>query len=284
MAKSHDFLAASDTHSNLGKIRAFTIPPELKAFWSHGTNYQAGIGLMLKNEFLDKFNPCLPKDWQEIEPGRSAILHLKGPQGAMDIAVIYWATGEGSKASRKRSREALAGQIAPANKVLTVLAGDFNYVTDRSDRICAKTAALTAAGDQDDGEHFQQVLGIPHGLAEWSQQHFTHSNTIGRSRIDRMYCNQHVTTQLDRDCTCAALSADQSLSTHRPISFRRSGKDPNSAWNPPLPLTPLADPRWRKRVQLCYEEKRRNDGLEDSAFRKLLLLKDAGVVPQPHNL
>ena len=155
LAKSHDFLAASDTHSNLGKTRALNIPPDLKAFWSHGTNYQAGIGLMLRNEFLDKFNPCLPTDWQEIEPGRSAILHLKGPQVAIDIVVIYWATGEGSKASRRRSREVLAGQIAPAYKVLTVLAGDFNYVADRSDRICEKTAALTGAGGQDDAESFQ---------------------------------------------------------------------------------------------------------------------------------
>ena len=82
LASSHDFLVIEETHSNKGKVLASRIPLNLRAFWSHGSNYQAGLGLLIKQEFLAKFNPVAESDWREIEPGRTAMLRLRGPQGA----------------------------------------------------------------------------------------------------------------------------------------------------------------------------------------------------------
>ena len=66
LAMSHDLLAVIDTHSNFGKSKAVRIPFGLAAFWSHGSNYQAGVGLLIKEDFLAKFNPVSERDWYEI--------------------------------------------------------------------------------------------------------------------------------------------------------------------------------------------------------------------------
>ena len=276
LAMDHDFAAVIDTHSNVGKVKAVRTPKGLRAFWSHGTNFQAGVGLLIKDEFLSKFNPVRPEDWKEIEPGRSAMLQLRGPLGCIDIVCMYWSTREGSKARRIISRNKVALRISRKDQVMTVLTGDFNYVPDRVDRICGNTGSFTGGGDQDDEEHFHEILGIPHGLAEWHQEHFTHCQTLAagksttRSRNDRMYCNQHVASQLDREYGCSALTADKLLSTHRPISFRRSGKNDSPEWSPPLPMGPLSHPHWGERIRLKYEEKKKNDDQSDNAFRRLL--------------
>ena len=135
----------------------------------------------------------------EIEPGRTAILRLQGPQGCLDIICLYWATGEGAKAARKSSMEKAAASASNPSQALTVMTRNFNYVVNRTDRICATTGAFTGGGDQDDEAIFQRLLATPLMLAEWDQEHFTHGNEIGRSRIDRVYTNQHVATQMDKE-------------------------------------------------------------------------------------
>ena len=143
-----------------------------------------------------------------MKPGRTAMLRLRGPLGALDIICVYWATGLGSRVATNHSMTKLAAAMSPPARVLAVVAGDFNYVCCRMDRICAAHGTFTGEGDREDEDNFQELLGIPFQLAEWKQEHYTHSNAIGRSRIDRMYCNHHVATQLDLEYGCAALNAN----------------------------------------------------------------------------
>ena len=194
----------------------------------------------------------------------------------MDIVCVYWATGQGSREQRSTSMQVLANHLQSPDKVLTVMAGDFNYVNSRLDRMCAKHGTFTGEGDHDDEKSFQTILGEAFQLAEWRQEHFTHSNAISRSRIDRVYCNQHVNVQLDRSFGCAALNFDHKLSTHRPISFRRVKGTKNDDWTPPLPVGPVAKKKeWKERIDLCYSAKISSDELCGLATRRLLLLKEA---------
>ena len=212
LMRSHSFGTLQETHSNKGKELGTKLPPNITAFWSHGSNYQAGVAIMVQLEFLKCFNPVRDEDWVQVEPGRTALLRLRGPAVAMDLICVYWATGVGTRGMRKESMTKLAETLSPSSSVLAVIAGDFNYVGDRLDRVCGSSGSFTGGGDRGDEETFQELIGGPFQIAEWGQEHFTHCNEIGRSRIDRMYCNQHVAAQMDRTYGCAALKADKTLS------------------------------------------------------------------------
>ena len=54
LACTHDFVILEETHSNVGKTMAARIPQGLKAFWSHGSNRQAGVALFIKYSFFGK--------------------------------------------------------------------------------------------------------------------------------------------------------------------------------------------------------------------------------------
>ena len=64
-------------------------------FPSNGTASVAGVGILVTESFLAKFDPIpavssLPAShWEEFEPGRAACLHLRGPEGGMDIVTCY---------------------------------------------------------------------------------------------------------------------------------------------------------------------------------------------------
>ena len=64
-----DFLGLVETHGTLGKEIAARQQPGCRQLWSHGTSSQAGVGLQLKDEFLQRFNPIDPTDWTDIEAG-----------------------------------------------------------------------------------------------------------------------------------------------------------------------------------------------------------------------
>lgn len=82
------------------------------------------------------------KDSVIIEEGRTSMLRLRGPNGNMDIVGLYWATGQGYRAMRKESMTRLAMRLQPAERVLTVIAGDFNCVNGKTDRICGSSGYL----------------------------------------------------------------------------------------------------------------------------------------------
>ena len=152
LLSQRSFVMLQETHSTPGVMRTWRARPSSRMFTSHGTASVGGVAIEVSHDFLDKFDP-IPEDssltsdhWEEVEKGRTAILHLRSLEGALDLVVCYWHTGT-SRHPRDSSHASLACALAPADKVLTVLAGDFNYVSDIQDRIGSSSASWTGGGD-----------------------------------------------------------------------------------------------------------------------------------------
>ena len=120
----------------------------------------------------------------------------------------------------------LSENLSPKDEALTILMGDWNFVMKTDDRFCIRTLQSTGHTDNPTARQFQQFLDS-HALHELEQPAFTHENTTAFSRIDRIYANHHMTDQLDRHF-CAAALAHTKLSTHRPITFARQSKSPDT--------------------------------------------------------
>jgi exonuclease III len=275
LAAMHDFTGLQETHSTKGRIEALRLPPGTNAFWSHGTTHQAGIGLVVKTSFMDNFNPVAPEDWNEIVEGRVAALRLRGPDGSLDIFVVYLQSGEEGSVERAAAIRKLAASIQERKSVLSVVLGDFNYVPSKRDRISKSTGEFTGHRDERDEEEFQRLIAVPYQMHELEQEHFTHDNAQVRSRIDRIHSNHHVVDQLDRWYSCAALAWVKGLSAHRPVSFSRRKKGSHEDVALPVPTAPMDDPEWATRVALKYGELRQSDPARDQPLRRLVLVKQA---------
>ncbi|CAK0822989.1 unnamed protein product [Prorocentrum cordatum] len=193
---SHDFGIFVEAHGTKGKEDAFSLPPGCAAYWSHLSARRAGVGIVLRRSFLNKFAQVRDGDFLEPEPGRVARLRLRGPHGNVDIWAIYLTTGEGpanDRLARDRSHSIIKQSLASPRDALSVLAGDWNYVPYPQDR--------------------------------WTYTNYTRMDTyfssIATSRIDRVYTNHHPSEQLDHKFGCSVLSRVPGLSSHAPLSFFR---------------------------------------------------------------
>ena len=105
-----DFAGLAETHSTLGRTTTATLFPHFKPFWAHGTTQTAGIGLLVNKDFLEKFHATSADSWQIIVPGRAARLRLEGPEGSLDIYVLYLRSGRSSEVRKERAE--LARRVA----------------------------------------------------------------------------------------------------------------------------------------------------------------------------
>ena len=155
----------TEAHGTEGAHRVWRPPLGTAAWWSAGaTTAHAGVGLIVKESLLQKFDPN--PAWKIILPGRAAKLELRGPEGALDLVVAYFPTGnrpeghdfygfsaaEIERASSFHSlrgclRSRLSRSLAPRSSALTILAGDFKYVADDFDRISIHSAMSTGRRD-----------------------------------------------------------------------------------------------------------------------------------------
>ena len=101
MLRGNDFGGLLETHGTTGTVETAILPRNYKFFWAHGTSQQAGVGLVLKDEFLGSFNPVLDSDWRTLVPGGVGRLQLRGVKGVLDFYVLYLASG--SEAAQERS-------------------------------------------------------------------------------------------------------------------------------------------------------------------------------------
>ena len=221
LIQSYDFVGLQETHSTDGAVKAMSMPTGIRPFWSHGSTRKAGIGLLVKEQFLLNFNAVTDDSWEEVEPGRAAVLRLRGPQGALDIFVLYHHTGASTqaKSSRSSTRAFLSTAIQPQAEVLSILMGDFNYVAHHRDRFNKANNNGVESSDGTEESSFRRVLGEPFDLCELQQEEYTHDSALGRSRLDRVYSNHHLSDQLDRRIGCVALNWVPWFSAHRPLVF-----------------------------------------------------------------
>ena len=128
----------------------------------------------MNNKFLENFNPVSENDWEVIVPGWIGKLSLKGPNGALDLIIVYLPSGSDAEKKKLRMQymEALGRKILPKNEVLTLMMGDFNFVTRTEDRISKDTGAPSGDKDKEEAQTFEQLLGQPHELFELELAHF----------------------------------------------------------------------------------------------------------------
>ena len=287
-----DILLISEAHGTDTGNASWRGPPRTTSWWSCGsTTGHAGVGIVLKNEFLANFlpNPRFDVIW----PGRAACLRLRSNRGSLDIWVVYFPTGKevgphelhGVRpdlhdrlrtfpALRAHLRSRLADQFASANEVLSIVGGDFDYVTTEDERVSLGTATASGRKDCQEEAHFQQVLGRPFGLHDMYQPESTHASSSSRSRLDRIYVNYHVIDQLDRHIRCAPREWRPDLSAHRAVTFCRAAPAPKSGMDKPLTLNSIHHEDFQRRVSLAFSEKLRQHA-EIHSFAKVSLLKDA---------
>ena len=154
-------------------------------------------------KFLKQFNDIHSEGFI---PGRAAVLRLKGPQGALDIRAVYITTGiaaplhaahstpqtgsfqDNIRMQRQHTRLKIASATTPATHALTVLTGDFNWVTNPKDI----NSKFSVTRDEVDERHWDTHVARPFQFHGLHQPMFTHSSYLVRSRLDRVYWNQHI--------------------------------------------------------------------------------------------
>ena len=121
------------------------------------------------------------------------ILRLNGPSGALDIVTVYLDTGD---ATTRRTAEMriIAGVFRLKEQALTLLLGDFNFVTNDRERWNKRQSQWSGAGDRDDQEEIQRILAEPHDLHELFQPHLACDMGTARSKLDRI--STAITTSL----------------------------------------------------------------------------------------
>jgi len=153
----------AETHSSEGKacaVRQRLAQHGLKAFWSHGGNHRAGIGIIIRLSFLEKFQLADPK-WFESVEGEAGVLRVRGSQGNLDLFSFYKPTGNQTgrgpslQSLRSQIHTRLAAFVQRPDKCLTIMGGDFNYVSAHHDRWTKATADWSGRRDDGDEQDWQ---------------------------------------------------------------------------------------------------------------------------------
>ena len=288
---SHDVGFWTETHGTKDGNSAWRGVLGCKSWWSPGpTTGVAGVGITVREQFLHRFTSVR---WEVVLPGRSAILHLAGPDGSLDLVVVYFHTGAdlhpqdvldaglhrvarppGAPDLREALRHRLATRLRCRDEVLTVIAGDFNYVSHPDDRFCVSSGRPTGFKDSREANQWQRTVEGKFGLHELHQPDMTYAGGESRSRIDRIYTNMHEVNYLDRRIACAALGWTPHLSRHRPVSARRSHSVRHADDIPPISDLAVEHTDWPRQVALAWHDLcRAHPGA--SGLKQLVLFKQA---------
>ncbi len=153
--------------------------------------------------------------------------------------------------------------------------GDFNYVDDYADRYTLRSGAWSGAYDNKEASLFADTLFRPHEFKELHQPHFTHKSGLAESKLDRVYSNHFLIDQLDRDYACYTLPTPPTLSAHRAVAFSRRIPREDGKKLPHISNACLKHPDFQRRVHIEYLHLQDTDEIEDSAFRRLIRIKQA---------
>jgi exonuclease III len=291
LSQLHDALLVTETHGKPGEELTLSLPRGWHAWWAHGSATRAGVAILISPQLRAQFDDSLTR-WEVITPGRAAVLRLKGAQGCLDLWVTYFATGKQGEiqtsascndadstlsitTQRRNMRESIATRISPRNNVLTIIAGDFNWVAQEHDRCAIDALKFTGKDDVREEQHWQQLIEDRSGLFEMHQPCYTCDTGHGRSRLDRVYTNYPVVDQLDKTIAAVALKWCPALSAHRALSFIRRTKSRTVDSTKPISIRTIQDPSWPMQTALIYHEMGRMQGKEPTALGNLRRIKEA---------
>ena len=287
LLRKNDFVMLSETHATEGKADAMTAILKNKgihAFWSNGGSKRAGVCILVNQSFMNKFKAHEPV-WGEIHKGEAAILQLQGSEGNLDLFTVYMPTGNAASTDQERKslllqrcniRTKIADRIKSPHGALSIIGGDFNYVTGNRERWTLAKGDWSSTDNSADQKDFLEKMGPHSGMHELHQEHVTHRSGLAQSRLDRVYTNQHTAEQLDCSLGCAALEWDTEISHHRPVIFFRKRRSKEDKDRPaPIPTGPIQDPRWPERVRAKFLQLSSQDYNAHCPMRRLYILKDA---------
>ena len=265
---SHDFVASQETHGTIGSQRAFRPPAGATAFWAPGSAARAGVGLVVKDSFLSLFD-CASRHWQILEAGRLAVLRIRGQLGCLNLVVCYFPTGTRTAiepretsppsplpqpapeddASLLQQRLRLIRQVGalPQGHVLTVISGDFNWVPTDFDRLRKGSSEFSGASDAREADEWTRLVASQQVHEIW-QGDYTHDGPQTRARLDRVYCDMHLSWQLDREVYACPLEWQPLLSQHRALSFGRIAAARHAGSRKAIDPGVFKDPQWKLRV------------------------------------
>jgi len=279
--KGKDFGLVSELHGDPGMSAVFNeylAKEGYTGFWHHFNRRRAGVGIVVSNDFLMKFSRKSP-EWIPVAQGEVSCLRLFGKEGDLDLFSIYMPTGNQAREGNLRTaRDTLRSKISmtlrPRTHALSILAGDFNYVTDPEDRFTKKTMSWSGGKDECEQLDWASRVEEVHGIHEIYQPMATHDCGLARSRLDRIYSNHHTGDQLDSKYGCACLDWAPHLSSHRPVTFfrcRQGGSKTASFITEDI----VREKAWSHNVSLRYQDFLKGDPDKDDPLRKLVLLKRA---------
>ena len=110
--------------------------------------------------------------------------------------MVYLETGSDATPRRLEAMRKISKAIRPRAEALTLLLGDFNFVTSDRDRWCKPQGQWSRDGDRNEQQDFHRLLEEPPCLHELSQPHYTCDMGTARSRIDSLYNNHDGPTRL----------------------------------------------------------------------------------------
>ena len=272
--KMNDALGLTETHGTIGKCAAVRLPPDCQAFWSHGEEGEAGVGIWLKKAFIEKIcGKNKSGERIEVEKGRALIWRGGGEEGRFQIAVVYLHTGNsGGKDERQQVLRAVLRKMEEYGISMNIILGDFNFVMRQEDRFGGESEGFTGQKDKKEAETAEELLKGA-GLVEVDQTDYTYRFENMRSRLDRIYANIRPFENLDRDIGCAALEWKDCLSRHRAVSaFKRSPQKPQVGHRD-IDDHVFKDENWARRVKCQYIYELQQEKQTTTAIQRLLLLK-----------
>jgi len=208
-----------------------------------------------------------------VEGGRVAILHLYGPYGNLEICCVY--LDATSSSERCRVLKHLGGRMRVPSSTLTVSAGDFNFVMDEKDRWSSEACRWADNGDSRDAEILHEHVLQPFAFHEWEQVHFTCEAKGARARLDRIYINQHLSLQLDHNCSAYVEEWCEGISVHRPVGVSRSKGGNKDLPDKPMQAWAFKHADFADRVQVHYRFLLHDSNLHQNSVSRLLILKEA---------
>lgn len=288
-----DVVMLQEVHGSAGAFAAYRPPPGVTAYWAAGTQSRAGVGILVHSRLLSQFDPQHTW-WQVPIPGRLGILRLRGPKGSLNLQVVYLPTGDAAPLdgaatgaapppadtlpdpalSLPRQRCLVIrriGTLLQADEAASVIAGDWNFVTDPEDRSQRLTGALSPTQDAQEREAWAALLRQHPRLHELHQPLATHKGPLTYGRLDRVYVDWHASFQLDHVVASSVLPWTPGLSQHRPVMFQRTHA-PVGSRPPPMTDAQIARPGWAIRVAARFGEM---VGSIDAPFLRLRCLKQA---------
>ena len=134
-----DVLFLTDTHGSRGKLAASrnashtfdSLPAGFRGFWSHmpaEVRDTGGVGIVVSEAFIQRVvGETGTLHWNpRIVPGRVACLTMSGPEGCLDLFVVYLQAGETANDRQERAdaMNLLHDRMRPRHTTWTLVGGD----------------------------------------------------------------------------------------------------------------------------------------------------------------